>query len=379
VGKPDDSEQGDLAEESALGLLLDQAISGDSEASEHLVTLLGTRYYQRIIKKLDRLRTGAGEPTLEDVFQDSLIELVDSLKAGGLKDLKEEERRNALQYFQNLCKDNLKNLVHRRKSPALKRRKAQLPMQLADPNARIPGEPRHTEHFELIDDAMTRLSPENALILKMYREGVPYKEMARVTGKKEENLRNLLVRLRNELVVDIARRSDTANLNFQKLQREAAKSPPTWGKVTEAILLLPPKLKEVARFVVLESRSLEEAARRLGENGLNEATARLFLVYERLSEKFQGEFPDALRQMGPRPEMKRLSRGEILAAVDKLPLFSKEAFRFVHVQGHSVEELAENIGDDDTHRAQARLDDAYEFLNKRLNDSFPDAYVWAVD
>jgi hypothetical protein len=83
--------------------------------------------------------------------------------------------------------------------------------------------------------------------------------------------------------------------------------------------------------------------------------------------------------MGPRTQATKLSRKKILAAVDKLPSIIKDAFLFVHVEGHSVEELVERIGDDDTHRALGRLEDAYRILNQRLNDVFPDAYERALD
>ena len=134
----DSPEAGDLADESALNVLLDQAILGDAEAAEHLVTLLSTKNYQRVLDRLEALKTAAGRPTLQDIFQDSIIELTQSLKSGGLKDLAEKDRQNVLYYFQNLCRDNLKNLLHRRKSPLLKHHLAELPEGLADPNAKIP-------------------------------------------------------------------------------------------------------------------------------------------------------------------------------------------------------------------------------------------------
>ena len=375
----DSSEAGDLADESALRVLLDQAILGDAEAAEHLVTLLGTKYYQRVLNRLEALKTEAKKPTLQDIFQDSIIELTQSLKSGGLKDLAEKDRQNVLYYFQNLCRDNLKNLLHRRKSPLLKHHLAELPEGLADPNVKIPGEQRHTEHLELIAGAINRLDPDHALIMKLYKDQVSFEEMGRRLDKNAGTLRNQVVYLKEKLIVDIASRSETANFYLQKRQKESAKRPPTWEELAEAVELLPPKLREAAHFVAVEGRSIGAYSRGLGEGGPSEVEARLFLAYENLSKRFGVEFPDALGLMGPRPRIKGLNRKRILEEIDELPQSIKEAFHFVHVEGHTLGELAKKIGDADGSLAQGRLDRAYVLLNERFNDLFPEAYEQAPE
>jgi DNA-directed RNA polymerase specialized sigma24 family protein len=212
----------------------------------------------------------------------------------------------------------------------------------------------------------------------MYLDRVPYEEMARVTGKKVETLRNLIVRLKGELQLDIVPRSDTAELHYKRGQRGPDRTP-SWEEIDEAISLLPRDTGEAIRFVHVENHSADELARKLGDRGAEKARARLKKGHDILSGKLGVDFPDAFNKAGPRPSRKRLTRGEIEAAVDKLPAINKDAFLFVHVEDHSVEELADRIGDDDTTRAQGRLEDAYRILSQRLNDIFPDAYERALD
>jgi RNA polymerase sigma factor (sigma-70 family) len=293
VGRPDDENPEVLADSAPLTHLLGQALCGDTEAGQLLMTLLSTDHYQTIIGRLKGMGTGANTHTVEDVFQDTIMDLMGKLEAGELKDLPEERRKDALKYFQGLCNGKLRDVVRARKSPALQRRKAQIPEKFADPKARIPGEQRDTEHFALLDEAIGRLDPEQAQVIKMYREGIPYEEMARRTGKLEETLRNIVARLKTGMLMDVISRSETAAFNYERLQKESRR---------------------------------------------------------------------------------KASRKEIEAAVAKLPAISKDAFMFVHYEGHTVEELAARLGDDDPHRAQARLEDAYRLLNQQFNDLFPDAY-----
>jgi len=306
VGNPPHEDPEQVAEAPSLEFLFEQALRQDKEALKHLFTLLNTRHYELITARLRGLRTGADDPTVEDVFQDTVITLMEKLEAGEIKDLTEDDRKDILSYFQRLCNGRLKDVVRKRKSPALKRHKKQIPKSFPDRGAKIPGVQRYTEYLSLIDYAASRLSPEHAAILRMYRDGVPYEEMARVTGKKEETLRNLVVRLKNELQLEIVPRSETAELHYERSRKQAAMT-------------------------------------------------------------------------APQPGRKRLTRREIEAAVDKLPPINKDAFVFVHVEHHSVEELADKIGDGDPTRAQGMLEDAYRVLNERLNDIFPDAYEQAPD
>lgn len=109
--------------------------------------------------------TRANTHTVEDVFQETIMDLMEKLEAGELKDLPEERRKDALLYFQGLCNGKLRDVVRARKSPVLQRRKAQIPEEFADRRAKIPGQQRDTEHFVLLDEAISRLDPEHAQVV----------------------------------------------------------------------------------------------------------------------------------------------------------------------------------------------------------------------
>lgn len=249
---------------------------------------------------------------------------------------------------------------------------------IPDPNARIPGEGRHTEHLALIAEAARQLSPENFAIYQMQLDGLSFKEMALKTGKKEETLRNAVVRIREQLRDYIVPKSQTAEFNYRK-QQILAKRLPSWERILDAISALPPTIEEAIRFVHLEKHSLEELARKLGDRGLEKAEARIEQGYRSLSGQLKYPFPEAFSKVGP-GATKQLTRKDIESAVDKLPPYERHAFRYVHVEGHTLEELAENIGDlEGTRLAQLRLDDAYRILHLRLKEVFPDAYEQASE
>lgn len=298
MGRPEEEDPEEVADSLPLNYLLGRALGGESEAGQLLMSLLCTDYYKMIIGRLKGMGTGANTHTVEDVFQDTIMDLMGKLEAGELKDLPEERRKDALKYFQGLCNGKLRDVVRARKSPALQRRKAQIPEKYADPNAKIPGEQHQTEHFALLDEAISRLDPEHARIVKMYREGIPYEEIARRTGKLEETLRNLIKRLKTGMLMDVISKSETAAFNYERLQKQSRRK----------------------------------------------ATLK-----------------------------------EIEAAVAKLPDINKDAFMFVHYEGRSVEDLGQRLGDDDPHRAQGRLEDAYRLLNGQFNEIFPDAYERALE
>lgn len=274
-----------------LQALFEKALEGDRKAIKDLIDQLA-KHRVAVLGKLRGLGKRVNNATAEDLFQEGIIELMRRLEAGQLNNLDEEERKDVLKYFQVLCDGKLRDVVRARKSPALKRRMPEIPEEFADPNAKIPGQPRHTEDLARINKAAAELEPERAAILKMHREGATYEEIARATGKSEVALRDLIRRTKLDLQKKIALMSKTAALHYEK-------------------------------------------------------------------------------------SLKRLKRSEIEAAVAKLPPINKDAFMFVHMEGHTVEDLAKRLGDDDTHRAQGRLDDAYRLLNERLNDIFPEAYEQA--
>lgn len=292
-GRPEES-----GESEALSVLLERSLQGDPEALNLLITLLQTKYYKRFTVSLKRLDTPAHTQTIEDVVQDSVIRLMEKIRAGELDDLKPEDRKNFLKYFQRVCDGGLRNAIRARKSPVLDRNKPPVPEEVIDANARIPGEERHTEHLVLMHEAMARLDPENARILKLYTEGIPYQEIARITGKRKDNLKNIVLRAREALFEDIAPRSATAQLNYEKEQKKE-KRWPTRTEIEEAVSILPPEIKEAVVFVHLEHRTIDELARKLGDRGYDKAQARLKQAYRSLSGGLKASFPEAFEKAGP--------------------------------------------------------------------------------
>jgi len=218
-GRIDDADPGKLGEANPLNLLFEKALRQDEEAMRNLLTLLHTQHYQEVVGRLKGLGTGARTKTIDDIFQDTITNLMERLQSGELKGLDEERRKDVLKYFQGLCNGRLRDHVRPRKNPALKRHKAPLHEEIRDRDARIPGEQHDTEHIVLLNDAINRLEPEYARILRMYLDDIPYEKMAEVTGKKVETLRNLVRRIKSVLVADILPRSQTARINFERKQK----------------------------------------------------------------------------------------------------------------------------------------------------------------
>jgi RNA polymerase sigma factor (sigma-70 family) len=237
----------------ALDVLLEQALRGDEQALHILIELLQTEHYQRFIASLKRLATSAHTQTIEDVVQDSLIGLIEKIRAGELGDLSPEDRADFLGYFQRILDGALRNAVRARKTPVLDRNKSEVPVETVDPKVSIPGEPRHTEHRALLGDAIKNLSPEDALLLQMLLDGVSVTEIARRTGQKEGTLSKELTRIKNGLLLDILPRSATATLHYEKKERLARKWP-SQADIKAVLSAFPPEIKEAVTFVHLEHR-----------------------------------------------------------------------------------------------------------------------------
>src|SRR5690349_12240590 len=169
----------------ALDVLLDRALLGDEEAARLLVTLLQTKHYKDIFSGLRKSQL-AHTQTVEDVMQDSIISLLDKLRAGELADLAPEARRDFLSYFKGVLTGNLRNAVRERMSPVLSRSKAPLHDEIPDKNAGAPGSSGNTEHLALVRQAAANLDPESEKLLQMYLDGMTYPEISRATGRKEE-------------------------------------------------------------------------------------------------------------------------------------------------------------------------------------------------
>ena len=95
----------------ALDVLLEQALRGDEQALHILIELLQTEHYRRFIASLKRLATSAHTQTIEDVVQESLIGLIEKIRAGELRDLSPGDRADFLGYFQRILDGALRNAV----------------------------------------------------------------------------------------------------------------------------------------------------------------------------------------------------------------------------------------------------------------------------
>lgn len=377
-GRINDADSGKLGEANPLNVLFEKALRQDAEALRNLLTLLHTKHYQEVVGRLKGLGTGARTKTIDDIFQDTITNLMERLQSGELKDLDAERRQDVLKYFQGLCNGRLRDHVRPRKNPALKRHLAPLHEEIPDRSVRIPGEQRNTEHILLLNDAVNRLDPEFARILRMYLDDIPYEKMAELTGKKVETLRNIVVRIKSVLVADILPRSETARINFERKRREPLRVLPRWEEIVDAIGLLPIEAQEAIRFVHLEKHTESELAGRLGVKGAEKAQARLGWGYQILSRELNYPFPDAFRVVVPRPKKKLPTRVEIEEAVAKLPPMYRDAFTCVVIEGHDVEELARRNDDDDSYRAQSQFEEACRLLAVKFKESFPDAYYMAL-
>lgn len=279
-------------------VLLGRAFQGDPEAAHWLVTLLESDYHDRITGRMKSLHTGAHTGTIDDVFQDTLIQFMDRLKAGELKDLPPEDRQDILKFFQRICDGRLRDEVRPRQNPALKRHMEEVPSDLVDQDGRIPGDSRRTEHVSLVNAAIARLEPEHARIMRRYLDGVSYGELSKETGRSEEALRMLVGRVKRLLQEDILPRSATARVNFEKEQTKARRWP-SRSEIEAAIAVLPPEIKEAALFVHIERRSVEDLARKLGSRGYEKAHARLEQAYQSLSGRMKAPFPEAFDKAAP--------------------------------------------------------------------------------
>ncbi|HLY73345.1 MAG TPA: sigma-70 family RNA polymerase sigma factor [Planctomycetota bacterium] len=279
-------------------ILLRRALAGEAEAAHWLVTLLQSECYRDITGKMGYLKTGAHTATIDDVFQDTLIRFMERLKSGELKDLAPEDRKDIQQYFQRLCDGRLRDALHARKSPLLARHKEEVPLDLVDKNARIPGDARQTEHLALVHSAISRLDPEHATILRRVLAGMPYEEIATETGRTIPAIKCLMQRIKEDLQADIAPRSATARLKYEE-EKAKERQWPSRSVIEAAIAVLPPEIKEAAVFLHVERRSLDEFARKLGDRGYEKAQARLKQAYRSLSGRMKVPFPEAFEKSQP--------------------------------------------------------------------------------
>lgn len=277
-------------------MLLGRALSGDPEAAHCLVTLLQSEYHDRITGRMKSLHTGAHTQTIEDVFQDTTIRLMERLKAGELRDLPPEARQDILKYFQRVCDGKLRDVVRVRVSPLRSRKMEEVPEDIVDDQVPIPGESRQTEHLALVNDAIARLDPTHARVLRMHLDKMSHEEIARETGRTAIAIKFLVVRAKQALQEDIVPRSATARLKYEEMV-EKARRWPSRREIEAAISsALPPEIEASVVFVHLKHGTVDELARTLGDRGCEKAQAQLKLAYRTLSGRLKVPFPEAFEK-----------------------------------------------------------------------------------
>jgi RNA polymerase sigma factor (sigma-70 family) len=283
----------------AMGALLERALQGDGAALGVLITLLKTQHYRRIIGSMRKVRCQANTATLEDVFQDSVIQLVERVKSGELRDLPEESRRDVLKVFQQLCDRKLQSVYKPRRSPVNDRRKGEVPESVVDGKVSIPGEGRPTEqHRNLLESALRRLDPFERQILVKYLDGQSYAEIARETGKSEAYLMNVVSRAKKDILFDILPRSATARLKYEK-EETARFRTPSREELRAAVDQLPLELREAVVHVHYEKRDLGLLAQKLGPGGAQKAKTRIHQAYRTLSGRLKAPFPKTFDDIAP--------------------------------------------------------------------------------
>jgi RNA polymerase sigma factor (sigma-70 family) len=287
------------AREPALSVLLERALGGDDQALAALLGVLRSKYGRRILGNLRRFRRQAHTQTLEDVLQDSMIELLRRVREGELGDLPGQEQDAIVRYFQWICDGKLANAVRARKSPIFARNKPEVPETVRDQKAVVPGEdPEEAEerHRALLGSAIRRLDSTERVILERFLSGVPYSEIAKEVGKSEQALWLVVHHAKRKLLLDIAPGSPTAKLQLERLE-EARRRVPTLKEVRGAVEGLPPELRRAVSVVHLDGGSLDQLARELGDRGYDKAQARLKTAYRSLAGKLRVPFPDTFEKL----------------------------------------------------------------------------------
>jgi DNA-directed RNA polymerase specialized sigma24 family protein len=282
------------------------ALRGDPEALEVLLTILKTRYGKRIFKALRHHRGYAHTATIDDIFQQSVVDFIEEVRSGALQELPESERQNVVRYFQRICDRKLENLKKARKDPLLDPKKSAVPFDIVEDKRNpghpdIPGVERKTErHLGLLYREMARLAPFDRLVLDRYLAGIPYSEISRETGTKISTLESLVTRVKQKLADRIAEVSPTAKLNLELISEPAQERSclPTREEILAAIEELPIETQNALRFVHVDGGSIDALAKSLGERGLEKAQARLKRGYESLNLKLDLSFPDSFEILG---------------------------------------------------------------------------------
>ena len=293
------------AELALLDELVDRAVSGEAQALDAFFALLQSRYGKLVYRRLRGHRGFSRTGTLEDVFQQGMLELFERIRQDKPSDLQGPGRRDILAYFQKICDQKLENLKKPRKDPVLARRKERLPSELIRDYRRAPPEdPFEPEtvqerHQRMLDEELGKLAPPDRALLLQYFSRIPYGQIARESGRSESALQTTVHRLKRRIAARLAERSETAYYHQQGMNEASAAALPTGEAIREAVERLPLETKAALKALHIEGLTLDALAARLGENGLEKAQARLDRGYETLSVKLGVPFPGAFSRLKP--------------------------------------------------------------------------------
>ena len=285
--------------EPAFGILLERSMQGDEEGTEALFSLLDSQYGQKVLARLRHSRSQAHTQTIEDVMQDSLVELLRRIREGELKDLSTEKKDAVATYFQKLCDGKLANVVRGRVDPLFARNKLQVPNTVIDEQAEIPGDSdtRQSRHQRLLNSAVVRLGDEEQRVMELYRAGVPLADIAKDLGKTEGAVQFLVFDAKRRLLLDIASTSPTAKQELHRSE-ERRNRVPTREEVEKVVKVLPPELKQAVTFIHLDGGTAEQLAQNLGQRGREKVATRLKTAYRSLSGRMRLPFPETFEKMG---------------------------------------------------------------------------------
>jgi len=278
-----------------LNEAFESALRGDGAALQALLSILKTRYGQEIFKLLRQHRGTAHTATMEDIFQQSIVDFMEQIKSGALRELPESERSDVVRYFKTLCDRKLEDLRKKRKDPLFKRQKLDLHDGLTQ-NRRLSGsDSENNPHRELLRSEIEALDPFDRLVIERYLDEVPYSEISKETGMKISTLESLVTRIKEKLEDRILLLSPTARLSRE---REKASRPmrsclPSPEEIQAAIEDLPIEAQHAIEFVHVKGGTIDALARSLGDQGLVLAQAQLESGYESLSVALRVPFPDS--------------------------------------------------------------------------------------
>jgi len=272
------------------------ALRGDREALTNLLALLKTRFGRSVFAPL-RARHGPAAPAPADPgSRPSVQEFLEDLRAGGVRELPDDERGETVRFFVSFCDRNLDK--HRRDS-SVQRMQPEAPKTAPEsrrpPSTSVPppSSPRREEAWKLLQAEIGALDAFDRLILDRFLAGVPFAEMAKETGRKVAAVEVHVSRIKQRIADRLALRCGPVRAEPGGLPEREPSCAPRRKEILEALEDLPVEAQAAIDFVHVKGRSVVELARSLGDRGLEKAQARLELGYESLACKLDIPFPES--------------------------------------------------------------------------------------